>query len=138
MNPDLLEYLSTPARQASVTQELAHRPWPLPTGPWVMAQTWDDLAFLHWRVPPEVLRPRVPAGLELDTFDGSAWLGITPFRLERLRVRGTFPFPVLSSFLEINVRTYATAERKPGIWFFSLDTESPMAVQAARRLYRLP
>lgn len=103
-----------------------------------MAQTWDDLAFLHWRLEPELLRPRVPAGVQLDLFDGSAWLGITPFRLEHLRVRGTLPVPVLSSFLETNVRTYVTAEGKPGIWFFSLDAQSPVAVQAARRLYRLP
>jgi uncharacterized protein len=121
-----------------VVREAAHRPWPLPDGPWVMGQTWDDLAFLHWRVDPEVLRPRVPAGVQLDVFDGSAWLGITPFRLEHLRVRGTLPMPRLSSFLETNVRTYVTAEDKPGIWFFSLDAESPVAVEAARRVYRLP
>ena len=115
-----------------------HRPWPLPAGPWVMGQTWDDLAFLHWRLDPDVLRPRVPAGVELDVFDGSAWLGVTPFRLEHLRVRGTLPVPRLSSFLETNVRTYVTADGKPGIWFFSLDAESQVAVEAARRLYKLP
>jgi hypothetical protein len=103
-----------------------------------MGQTWDDLAFLHWRLDPDELRPRIPAGLELDVFDGAAWLGMTPFRLEHLRVRGTLPVPVLSSFLETNVRTYVTAEDKPGIWFFSLDCESPFAVEVARRYYKLP
>jgi uncharacterized protein YqjF (DUF2071 family) len=134
----LPDFLTAPSRQASVLEETAHRPWPVPDGPWVMAQTWDDLAFLHWRVPAELLRPRVPAQLELDEFDGSAWIGITPFRVAHLRGRGLLPVPKLSSFLEANVRTYATHEGKPGIWFFSLDCESPVAVRAARTLYRLP
>jgi uncharacterized protein YqjF (DUF2071 family) len=131
-------FLTAPSRQASVLEETRHRPWPLPDAPWVMAQTWDDLAFLHWRVPAAELRPRVPAQLELDEFDGSAWIGVTPFRLSNLRGRGLLPVPKLSSFLELNVRTYATYEDKPGIWFFSLDAESPVAVRAARALYRLP
>lgn len=103
-----------------------------------MAQTWDDLAFLHWRVPEDALRALVPAGLDLDTFDGSAWLAVTPFRISHLRGRGLLPVPLLSSFLEVNVRTYVTADDKPGIWFFSLDAESPVAVEAARRVYKLP
>ena len=103
-----------------------------------MGQTWDDLLFAHWRFPAEVLRPRIPAGLELDEFDGSAWIGVTPFRLTNLRFRGLLPLPVASSFPELNVRTYVTAEGKPGIWFFSLDAASAVAVEAARRTYRLP
>ena len=68
----------------------------------------------------------------------SAWLGITPFLLTGFRLRGTLPLPVVSSFPELNVRTYVTVEDKPGIWFFSLDTPSRLAVEAARRTYRLP
>jgi uncharacterized protein YqjF (DUF2071 family) len=70
--------------------------------------------------------------------DGSAWLGVTPFRISGFRLRGTFPLPLVSSFPELNVRTYVTAEDKPGIWFFSLDTPSVLAVEGARRAYRLP
>lgn len=119
-------------------QDTSHRPWPLPGRGWVMAQTWDDLAFLHWRLPESALRAHVPPGLELDSFDGSAWLAVTPFRITHLRGRGLPAVPVLSSFLEVNVRTYVTVDDKPGIWFFSLDAESPVAVQAARRVYKLP
>ena len=103
-----------------------------------MGQTWEDLLFAHWRVPVEAVRPLVPDGLDVDVHDGSAWLGVTPFRVAGLRLRGTLPLPGVSSFLELNVRTYATAEGKPGIWFFSLDAESGLAVEAARRTYRLP
>ena len=118
--------------------DIAHRPWPPPDEPWVIAQTWDDLLFAHWRFRAEEIAHLVPQGLEVDQFDGSAWLGITPFVLTGFRFRGTVPLPGLSTFPELNVRTYVTAEDKPGIWFFSLDAASRLAVEGARRAYKLP
>jgi uncharacterized protein len=104
-----------------------------------MGQTWEDLLFAHWRVPAEEIRHALPPGLELEQYDGSAWLGIVPFRLVALRLRGGLPVPRLSSFLEVNVRTYVrAADGKPGVWFFSLDASSGLAVRVARRAYRLP
>jgi uncharacterized protein YqjF (DUF2071 family) len=127
------------ARQARSLEQLEHRPWPVPSRPWTMGQTWEDLLFAHWRVPLEAVRAHVPAELEVELRDGSAWLGITPFRLTGLRARGTLPLPRISSFLEVNVRTYVrAADGKPGIWFFSLDASSRLAVEAARRAYKLP
>jgi uncharacterized protein len=125
-------------RQAASLDETEHRPWPLPARPWLMGQTWENLLFAHWPVAAGEIRSLVPRSLQIDTYDGSAWLGITPFRIAGLRLRGTFPIPGISSFLELNVRTYVTRGGKPGIWFFSLDTESRLAVHAARRAYRLP
>jgi len=133
-----LELLRAPARQAGALNETAHRPWPLPRGSWIMGQSWEDLLFAHWRVDAQTIRRLVPPGLTVDELDGSAWLGITPFVLTGFRLRGTLPLPVVSTFPEINVRTYVTAEDKPGIWFFSLDTSSLVAVEAARRTYKLP
>jgi uncharacterized protein YqjF (DUF2071 family) len=103
-----------------------------------MGQTWNDLLFAHWRASPELLRALLPDGLELDLYDGDAWIGITPFAVSALRLRGLPPLPLVSSFLELNTRTYVTAGGKPGIWFFSLDTSSELAVAAARRGYKLP
>ena len=103
-----------------------------------MGQTWDDLLFVHYRVPVERLRPLVPDGLEVQEHSGSGWLGVTPFVVTGLRARGLLPLPFASSFRELNVRTYVTRDEKPGIWFFSLDASSRLAVEAARRLYRLP
>src|ERR671925_102553 len=131
-------FLSAPARQAASLRETAHRPWPLPPGSWRMGQTWEDLLFAHWRVDADALRPLVPEALRLHTHDGAAWLGITPFKISALRLRGTLPLPRVSSFLQLNVRTYVTAGGKPGIWFFSLDASSRLAVEAARRSYKLP
>ena len=133
-----IELLTAPARQAGTLSETGHRPWPLPGGSWIMAQSWEDLLFAHWRADADALRKLIPPTLALDEHDGSAWLGVTPFVVTNLRLRGTLPLPFLSSFPEINVRTYVTAEDKPGIWFFSLDTSSRGAVEAARLLYKLP
>jgi uncharacterized protein YqjF (DUF2071 family) len=127
-----------PRRQRSSLRHVAHRPWPLPAGRWALAQTWADLLFCHWPVPAAQLEPHVPASLPLDLFDGSAWLTITPFEVQGTRLRGTLPPPVLSRFPELNVRTYVTLGGRPGIWFFSLDADSMLAVAAARGLYRLP
>jgi uncharacterized protein YqjF (DUF2071 family) len=127
-------------RQARSLEQLEHRPWPIVPRGWAMGQTWEDLLFAHWRVPLDAVREHVPDGLEVETHDGSAWLGITPFRLTGLRARGMLPLPRVSEFLELNVRTYVNAGdgEKPGIWFFSLDASSRLAVEAARRGYRLP
>jgi uncharacterized protein len=135
---NLVDFLSTPARQHATLDETGHRPWPLPGGSWLMAQTWDDLLFAHWAVPAAAVREHVPPELPVDTFDGAAWVGVTPFRLTGLRLRAVPPAPFLSTFLELNARTYVTFGGKPGIWFFSLDAASRLAVAAARRAYRLP
>ena len=96
------ELLAAPARQAGSLQETAHRPWPLPGGSWIQGQTWENLLFAHWRVSVDDLRKHVPPQVEIDTHDGSAWLGITPFRLTGFRLRGMLPLPGVSSFLELN------------------------------------
>jgi uncharacterized protein YqjF (DUF2071 family) len=101
-------------------------------------QTWADLAFIHWPFPPEAVRSLVPRELELDLFDGQAWVGIVPFTMRGIRARGLPPIPGLSAFHELNVRTYVHANGVPGVWFFSLDAANAVAVWAARRFYRLP
>jgi uncharacterized protein len=93
---------------------------------------------MHWPVPETSLRPLIPPALRLDTFDGSAWLGVTPFHMERTRPRLLPAVPWLSSFPELNVRTYVTHQDKPGIWFFSLDARNPVAVRLARATFGLP
>jgi uncharacterized protein YqjF (DUF2071 family) len=118
--------------------DISHRPWPPPERPWVQAQSWVDLAFLHWRLDHAELQRLVPESVELQSFDGSAWLGLTPFLLTGFRLRGVPPLPFVSTFPELNVQTYVTHDGKPGLWFFSLDAASTIAVEAAKRLYKLP
>jgi uncharacterized protein len=127
------------ALQRRTLEERAHRPWPLPETSWLQGQTWCDLLFAHWRVSADRLQGVVPPSLQLHLYeDGSAWLGITPFVVGGLRLRGTPPLPWVSRFPELNVRTYVELDGKPGIYFLSLDAARRAAVIAARRTYRLP
>ena len=118
--------------------ETTHRPWPLSQRSWAMAMCWHDLLFMHWPIRPAALRPLIPVALTLDTFDGWAWLGVVPFRMTGVRPRFLPAFPSLSAFPEINVRTYVTTPGRSGVWFFSLDAASRLAVRAARFWYGLP
>ena len=123
---------------SSIIDVTAHRPWPLPQSPWLMTQSWHNLLFAHWPVDAELLRAKLPAGLSIDRYDGQAWIGIVPFRMTNVAPRFVPALPFVSEFAELNVRTYVTAGGKPGVYFFSLDAESAMAVTAARSLLHLP
>lgn len=121
-----------------ILDRAGHRPWAMPDGPWIMTQSWHDLLFAHWPVAVRELRERVPPGLELDLFDGDAWLGIVPFRMTNVAPRRMAALPSVSAFNELNVRTYVTRGGRPGVYFFSLDADSRLAVTAARSLVGLP
>lgn len=116
----------------------SHRPWPVPKAPWVMHMGWRHVAFLHWRVDAEELRRLMPSEVPLDIIDGSAWLAVTPLEMFGVRPRLLPPAPGVSRFPELNVRTYVTIDGKPGIWFFSLDAASRLAVRGARLTFNLP
>jgi len=131
--PDLSDLHGVPDEMSGV----GHRPWPLPDGPWVMRMAWEDLAFLHWPVPLDALRRCVPEALEIDTLEGRAWLAVTPLHMVDVRPRGLPAMPWMSHFPELNVRTYVTLAGKPGVYFFSLDAASALAVAAARSAYGL-
>lgn len=111
---------------------------PVPPGSWSWRQRWSDLLFAHWPVAADLLRPQIPERLELDTFDGTAWVGVVPFRMERVRPRWLPAVPWLSSFAELNLRTYVTRDGSPGVFFFSLDAANPVAVSLGRRWFYLP
>lgn len=105
----------------------------------VMYQEWYHLLFVHWEVPAEPLRALLPPGLELDTFDGRAYVGLVPFTMRGVRPRRLPRIPCLSEFHETNVRTYVhRGGRDPGVWFFSLDAANPVAVAIARARFGLP
>jgi uncharacterized protein YqjF (DUF2071 family) len=104
-----------------------------------MRQDWHHLLFLHWAIVAEQLRRLIPAGLELDLFDGRAYVGLVPFTMTGVRPVWAPAVPGLSSFHETNVRTYVhRAGRDPGVWFFSLDAANPVAVTLARTFFHLP
>ncbi len=122
----------------------AHRPYPLPKGKWRLRQRWLDLLFAHWPIAREQLAPLLPPGLEPDLFDGSAWLGVVPFRMDQVRSRivgaQTVSAPTTKRFLELNLRTYVRSTRtgKAGVYFYALDCSSLLSVLGARVLFHLP
>ncbi len=121
-----------------ILQETRHRPWPLPTTPWVMHQSWRDLLFMHWPVSYERLFPLVPKTLAIDMHGGTGWITITPLLMADVHMRGLPGVPGATEFPELNVRTYVRYKDKPGVFFFSLDAGSALAVLTARNLLSLP
>jgi uncharacterized protein len=105
---------------------------------WVMKQTWYHLLFAHWKIDPDIMKPLIPSPIELDTYQGEAWIGIVPFEMKRIRLRYMPPLPFTSRFPEINVRTYVTYKGKSGVYFLSLDAANFVAVQVARSFFHLP
>jgi uncharacterized protein YqjF (DUF2071 family) len=103
-----------------------------------MTQSWHDLLFAHWPVDASQVRRAVPNAFELDLFDGEAWLGVVPFYMTNVGVRAAPSLPWLSTFPELNVRTYVRVGNQPGVYFFSLDAGRRLAVAAARALLNLP
>ena len=118
----------------------SHSPRPLPSGRWQMTQRWNDLLLAHWPVPAADIAPRLPEGLEPDVFQGTAWLGVVPFWLDRIKVRGLPNIPGMRSFPDLNVRTYVRDEHTgaQGMYFFSLDASNLLAVALAHTLFHLP
>ncbi|MDP4624983.1 MAG: DUF2071 domain-containing protein [Akkermansiaceae bacterium] len=119
------------------SQRLAQRNRP-PGFP-VMKQRWAGLGFFHWALDPELIATRLPSGIHLDTFEGKAYLGVVPFFMQRIRPVCLPPLPWLSWFHELNLRTYVFDDAgNPGVWFFSLDCNQPLAVEIARKAFNLP
>lgn len=118
----------------------SHKPRPLPGGRWTASQRWNDLLLAHWPVPAAALTALLPPALEADTFEGSAWVGMVPFWLDRIKLRGVPSLPGMRGFPDLNLRTYVRDRHTgmQGIYCFSLDASNPLAVAAARTIYRLP
>ncbi len=96
------------------------------------------MVFLHWRCDPSIVQALLPPGLTVDCFDGSAWVGLVPFRMEGLGFPGLAPLPLVGAFPEVNVRTYVRQGERRGVWFLSLDVDRVLPAAVARFAYHLP
>ena len=110
----------------------------LAKGPWIGSQKWRHLLFAHYPADSKKLRELIPHEFELDRFDGEAWVGFVPFVMQGIRFRGLPAVPYVSSFLELNLRTYVKYRGQAGVYFFSLDANRSLAVWAARTFFHLP
>lgn len=142
--------MTVPVRRAAsakappVLDAISHRPYPLPSGRWSMNQRWNDLLFAHWPIPLQQMQALVPRGLEVESFDKTAWVGVVPFWMDRVRTRWrgetAYSIPTTDSFPELNLRTYVRSRTTglQGVYFFALDAGSLLAVLGARMLFHLP
>ena len=126
------------SRIDAIFRGIDHRPWPLSAKRWQLFMRWSKLAFLHWPIPVDTLAALIPAPLKPDIAEGSGWVGVVPFQMEDTQFRGLPKVPTAASFAEINVRTYVTYQGYAGVWFFSLDAASRLAVWGGRTGFNLP
>jgi uncharacterized protein len=115
-----------------------HRPFPLPEKKWFIYQQWKDNLFLHSPVEPKLVKPLLPAGLELDTISGYAWVSVVVFSITDLRTRFLPVLPLLPAFNELNLRTYVKYDNIPGIYFLQIKADSTKAVMLNRAMTKLP
>jgi uncharacterized protein YqjF (DUF2071 family) len=115
-----------------------HRPWPVPAGNFSWYQEWNRLLFFHFRVDAALIQSLIPAGLQIDTFDGSAWVSLVPFTMNRIRLRVITSFPPVSDFHEVNLRTYVTDGKHAGVYFFSLEASRWLPAWLARSISGMP
>ena len=117
---------------------VSHVVCPAPVQHPVMKQQWRDLAYIHWAYEPAVVQALLPEGIEVDTFDGKAWVGLIPFSMRNISFPLIPPVPYFGSFPEVNVRTYVKRNGVPGVWFFSLDVNRLIPAFVARTTYFIP
>lgn len=119
-------------------QQNRHRPWELPKEDWKFYQEWNNAIFMHWQVDPEELKKHVPAGIEIDLFEGKPWVSLVAFTMEKIRPRYLPPFSPVSYFHEVNIRTYSRNGSKAGVYFLSMEGSKWLSCQVAKGISGLP
>jgi uncharacterized protein YqjF (DUF2071 family) len=122
----------------TILDSINHRPWPIPNHPWFWYQEWNEAIFFHYQVDGRKLRSLVPNHLELDQFNGEHWISVVAFTMDKVHPRFTFPIPILSTFHEVNLRTYVKKDGKPGVYFLSIEAEKWIPTLFARLASGLP
>ncbi|NBL64787.1 DUF2071 domain-containing protein [Flavobacterium sp. NST-5] len=121
-----------------ILQQSDHRPWEIPQSPWRFYQEWNDAIFLHWEVELEALQKFVPKELEIDLFEGKAWVSVVAFAMEEIRPRFLPAFGAVSNFFEINIRTYVKRKNKTGVYFLSMEGGKDISCRVAKFISELP
>ena len=121
-----------------ILENSAHRSWQIPTKKWSFYQEWNKAIFLHWEFDAELISNLIPKNLELDTFNGKAWISLVAFTMEKIRPRLLLSFPPISNFHEINLRTYVKKDNKPGVYFLNIEAEKWLSAFIAKSISGLP
>lgn len=121
-----------------ILNTINHRPWSIPSAPWKFYQEWNNAIFLHWKIEPSILKSLLPDDLELDLFEGSAWVSLVAFDMHKIRPRSLPSYPPISNFHEINIRTYVSYNGKPGVTFLSIEGAKKVSCKVAKAISELP
>lgn len=121
-----------------ILKSTQHRPWDMPLGGWSFYQEWNDAIFLHYQVEIEELQKFVPDSLEIDLFEGQAWVSVVAFTMEKIRPRYLPYFPPISNFEEINIRTYVKSNNKTGVYFLSIEGGKKLSCKISKAISELP
>jgi len=121
-----------------IEKKVEHRPWEIPKTKWKFYQEWNRTIFLHWKVNSEDLKTFVPKELEIDKIEGNAWVSLVAFTMEKISLRNLFPFPPISNFDEINIRTYVKSNNKSGVYFLSIEGGKKLSCKIAKGISELP
>ncbi|WP_298315865.1 DUF2071 domain-containing protein [uncultured Aquimarina sp.] len=121
-----------------ILKNTLHRPWDIPNEPWKYYQEWNNAIFLHWKVDYDELKKFVPKELEIDLFEGNAWVSLVAFSMEKIRPKHLPYFPPISNFEEINIRTYIKSGKKTGVYFLSIEGGKKISCKIARKISELP
>ncbi|MBV7441585.1 DUF2071 domain-containing protein [Weeksellaceae bacterium TAE3-ERU29] len=121
-----------------ILNQTDHRPWGIPNKSWKFYQEWNRAIFLHWQVELLELQKFVPDELEIDLFDGKAWVSVVAFTMEKIRPRYLPSFSPISNFDEINIRTYVKANGKSGVYFLSIEGGKKLSCQISKAISELP
>lgn len=125
-------------RVNTILNSVEHRPWEIPETNWKFYQEWNNAIFLHWEVDLIELKKFVPKELEIDLFEGKPWVSIVAFTMENIRPKNLPPFPPISNFDEINIRTYVKSNNKSGVYFLSIEGGKKLSCKIAKTISELP
>lgn len=121
-----------------IISSISHRPFSLPVGKWKYYQEWNNALFIHWTIPFDILRKCVPVKFNIDTFDGSCYVSLVAFTMQKIRPRYLPSISFISNFGEINLRTYIDNDNKKGVYFFCIEAEKLLSAFVAKSLSGLP
>lgn len=121
-----------------ILKSVSHRPFEIPEGRWQYYQEWNDVIFMHWLVPYEILHPLVPNLITLDSFNNQYWVSLVAFTMQKIRPRYLPSFKPITDFHEINLRTYVKMDNKAGVYFLNIEAEKLLSAFIARQLSDLP
>ncbi|RKE98667.1 YqjF family protein [Ichthyenterobacterium magnum] len=125
-------------KASELLKHTKHRPFEIPKRPWKFYQEWNKAIFLHWEVNPELIKPMLPKGVKLDVLNGKTWVSLVAFDMNNIGIRSLPKLPHISDFFEINIRVYTVCNRKPSVYFLSMEGSKKSSCKVLKAVSKFP